>query len=149
MSYCLKMYLLFVTFTALSFFLIKQLSNISTFSFSSLPLSVFSLTPRKVIYVYYYVSKVLADYVKFTYFFDTPCQNKNQSNRRFIHHHLTESESFKQQHFKSSQALVKHHYLYKLIRVREIVKTVDIREFISRVLREAYRNYCNASMSFP
>lgn len=74
---------------------------------------------------------ILKLYVKFTYFFDTPCQNKNQSNCGFIHHHSTESESCKQQHFKSSQALLKHHYLYKLIRVSEIVKIVDVRKFIS------------------
>lgn len=74
---------------------------------------------------------ILKSYVKFTYFFDTPCQNKNQSNCGFIHHHSTESESCKQQHFKSSQALLKHHYLYQLIRVSEIAKIVDVRKFIS------------------
>lgn len=74
---------------------------------------------------------ILKLYVKFTYFFDTPCQNKNQSNCGFIHHHSTEIESCKQQYFKSSQALLQHHYLYQLIRVSEIVKIVDVRKFIS------------------
>lgn len=81
MSNYLKMYMLFVTFTALSSF--KQ---ISTFSFLLLSPYLCSLIPRKIIYVYYFVSghslpfHPRADYVKFTYFFDTPGQNKNQSN---------------------------------------------------------------------
>lgn len=112
------------------FFFKQSIFQISQLFFFIPPLSLFLFSFTFIITVRTNPS-ILKLYVKFTYFFDTPCQNKNQSNCGFIHHHPTETESCKQQHFKSSQALLKHHYLYQLIRVSEIAKIVDVRKFIS------------------
>lgn len=136
MSYCFRN-VRAIFFFKQSNFQISQLFSLFLLS----PFFLFSFTSRKLIVVYYdesehvhyhctnkpFHSKVI--YVRFTYFFDTPCQNKNQSNCGFIHHHSTENESCKQQHLKSSQALLKHHYLYQLIQVSEIAKIVDVRKF--------------------
>lgn len=137
MSYCFR------NVRAISFkqsnFQISQLFSLFILS----PFFLFSFNFKKILQLYIMMDQstfiitvrtnpsILKSYVKFTYFFDTPCQNKNQSNCGFIHHHSTESESCKQQHFKSSQALLKHHYLYQLIRVSEIANIVDVRKFIS------------------
>lgn len=137
MSYCFRN--VRAIFFKQSNFQISQLFSLFILS----PFFLFSFNFKKILQLYIMMDQstfiitvrtnpsILKSYVKFTYFFDTPCQNKNQSNCGFIHHHSTEIESCKQQYFKSSQALLQHHYLYQLIRVSEIVKIVDVRKFIS------------------